>query len=252
MALIFVDRSQAKRHLQGARSAAVGIQTTCALIELSLIVAQGYGLTTSLAPVLFPLSVGIDLFLLTPLKVGRALYFETRVTEPQAARFSQLFHFYRTGYRRCIAWRFSVWCIRFGLTVLFCVPCAILLLVTRMAAQSGAPTVAVVSFLLSLCLLVLALLLTEVLLFRYIPSVYLLIHVRSARSAMRLSRRITKRTSGLWAQLFLNYAGYCFTFPLVFPFFYVSALFQTARAALTRQLILQNTAEIREHLLQPR
>ncbi len=227
----------------------VGVQVVSLLPEILLLLLQGWLLTSTLSPVLFPLTVGVDLLVLSPLKVGRALFFETRVTDPFSARFTQLFRFYGRGYCRCVAWRFSVWCKRLGWSVLLSVPSALLLWLARRIGQNGNAHVALLAFMIAISLLILAIMATELILTRYIPSVYLLIHVPTAAIALRLSRQLSKHTLAKWAQLYLDYAGWSLSFVIIIPIFYVSALFQTARAALVRQLISQNTSKIREHLL---
>ena len=199
-------------------------------------VAEGVCFYKSVKFPLFPLVLLADLFLLSPLKAGRAFFYETLVSDSSSAQVKSLFRFYRYGYFRSIGWRLRLWVLRTRMHILLCVPSASFLYISRVAEQNGSDTFAMISFALSLAFLVMAFMVAEIMLFRYIPAVYLLTQVTSSKHAFSLSKKLCKGCTGKWALLYLDYAGWCFSFPLLLPFFYVSPLFHTARAATAKRL----------------
>ncbi len=215
-----------------------------------MIVTEGICFFHFLAVPVFPLALLTDLLLLSPLKAGRALFYETLVTDGNQATIKLLFQFYRHGYVNCIGWRVHLWLQRIGWHMLFSVPSALFLYISRTAEQSGSETLALIAFVFSLVFLVIAFTVTEILLFRYIPAVYLLSKVVSLRHAFSLSKRISKGYTNNWTLLYLDYAGWSLSFLLLFPFLYVSPLFHTARAATVKQLFSEISPQNHQQVLQ--
>ncbi len=199
---------------------------------------------------IFPLGLLADLLILSPLKAGRALFYEALVTDGDEATIKLLFRFYGRGYARSVGWRVGLWFRRIGWHSLFSVPSALFLFISRAAEQSGSETLSMVAFVFSLVFLIIAFTVTEIFLFRYIPAVYLLSKVVSSRHAFLLSKRLSKGYINNWTLLYLDYAGWVFSFLLFFPFFYVSPLFHTARAATVKRLFSEISPQIHQQLLQ--
>ena len=51
----------------------------------------------------------IDLLVLSPLKIGRTLVYDTFIEDPDSISFKLLFRYYRFGYFKTIVWRFFRW-----------------------------------------------------------------------------------------------------------------------------------------------
>lgn len=246
----FTSRSQAATFLKGKWKTAILVQCLCIGAEILLIVTEGICLYCFPAIPIFPIGVLVDLLLLSPLKAGRALLYETVVSDGDKASTKLLFRFFSHGYTRSIGWRLELWLRRIGWHILFSVPSALFLFISRAAEQRGRETLAMIAFIFSLLFLVIAFLVTEILLFRYIPAVYLLSKVASSRHALLLSKRLSKGYTNNWTLLYLDYAGWSFSFLLLFPFFYVSPLFHTARAATVKRLFSEISPQIHQQLLQ--
>lgn len=252
MANTFTRRSKAATILQGQWKTAIFVQILCIGAETILIVAEGFCLYRFGEIPLFPFWLLADLLLLSPLKAGRALFYETVVTGDDKATIKQLLRFYAHGYSRCIEWRAGLWLRRMGLHIMLSIPAALFLFISRAIEQSGQETLAMIAFIFSLIFLVIGFTVTEILLFRYIPAVYLLTKVVSVPHAFSLSKRISKGLTTNWTLLYLDYAGWSFSFLLFFPFFYVSPLFHTARASTVRRLFSEISPQIHQQLLQRR
>lgn len=246
----FISRSQAAAYLRGKWKTAVLVQFLCIGAEILLIVVEGICFFRFAAVPVFPIGLLADLLLLSPLKAGRALFYETLVSDSNKATVKRLFWFYGHGYARSVGWRIQLWFRRIVWHIFFSVPAALFLYISRVAEQSGSETLAMIAFVFSLIFLVIAFTVTEILLFRYIPAVYLLSKVVSSQYAFSLSKRVSKGYTGKWTLLYLDYAGWSFSFFLLIPFFYVSPLFHTARAATVNRLFSEISPQIHQQLLQ--
>ena len=191
----------------------------------------------------------IILCLWTHLKPGKARFFETLVTDANTAAFSQLFSYFKAGYRQCLSLRIRLWCKRILLFTLCSLPAMLTLYVMQLATAAGEELIGGVLFLVSAFLTVIALVITEIRMFRYLPALYLLPYTEKAATALRVSRKLEGNTTDLWTRLYLDYAGWCFSFLLIFPFFYAAPLFHTARADTAYRLISHNAPRIQKLLL---
>ena len=245
----FVNRSQARTYLHGHWKTAVYVEMICLCAELLLVVAEGVGFYRFGTIPLLPFALLVDLFLFSPLKAGRALFYDTLVTDSNTANLKLVVRFFRHGYARSVAWRLKIWLWRAGLYILLTIPSAAFLYISRLAEQKDSATFAMIAFAFSLIFLASALIITEILLLCYIPAVYLLTQVKEAKRAMHLSKRLSKGSNETWIGLHLDYAGWCFSLIFLFPVFYVSPLFQTARAATVRKLFLRISPRIHEQHL---
>ncbi len=246
----FTNRSQASAYLRGQWKSAIFVQFLCISVEILLIITEGICFFRFATILTFPLGLLADLLLLSPLKAGRALFYEDLVTDNKEATIKLLFYFYRHGYARSIGWRMGLWLRRIGWHILFSMPSALFLFISRAAERNGSETVAMIAFVFSLVFLLIAFTITEILLFRYIPAVYLLRKVVSSQYAFSLSKRIPKGYINKWTLLYLDYAGWSFSLIFLFPFFFVSPLFHTARAATAKRLFSEISPQIYQQVLQ--
>lgn len=175
----------------------------------------------------------LDLICLSPLKVGQASFYYTLITDSDRATVTTVFDWYRSGYLRSIRWRLRIWAMRTGLYVVLNIPTTLLLYIGNITEQHGAFTVAAVALVFSLVFLLISLVITEMILVRYIPALYLLGRTRRAFS---LSKQISK--------------GYVNEFIWVYlRFFYIPPLLYTACAVTSHQQFLRFSVQNREHHL---
>ncbi len=127
-----------------------------------------------------------DLLLLSPLKTGRAFYFETRAADPTAARPALVLRYYRHGYTKAVGWRVLLWSCRTALYILLTGPALLLLTFT------GHPLTVACGML----WIVAAVVVAELMLLRLLPVPYLLSRVGTLAEAATLSLGITRRRSG--------------------------------------------------------
>ncbi len=160
-----------------------------------------------------------DLLLLSPLKAGRALFYNGIVKQKTVVRFSRLFYFFKTGYRRSVRWRLRLWLTRYGYWLLGLLPCSALLFWNRFLQSY--PVLSAISLLLAVVLGVFAVVFTEIRLLRYLAAVYLLPYTLPFKEVFTLSKTIFEKQLNRWVNFYLSY-GYLILFP---PVFY------TARAA---------------------
>lgn len=198
----------------------------------------------------------IDLLIISPLKAGRAFFFETLTADGDAARVSLLFRYYRHGYERTVGWRLLLWASRLIWGAVLCLPAFLLFAYSGVLAE-GAPTVqdrilSMALFGFGLLLLVTALIVVEIILFRLVPIPYLLSHPGGLRGALSLSRQMMHGRVSTLTLLYLDHAGWLLACLLVFPCVYTSVLFHTARAATIRQFLRQIRPENAANLLQRR
>lgn len=189
----------------------------------------------------------VDLLLVSPLKAGRAFFFETLTADSEAARLSLLWRYYRHGYGRTVGWRLLLWGCRAVGWALLSLP-AMVLFVYSGRLVVGVPTytdtlLSLTLFALGLLLLVMALAAVEVLLFRLAAVPYLLSHTGGLRGAVALSRRLMRGRIGTMTLVYLDYAGWLLACVAIVPWFYASSLFHTARAAAIRAFLRQIPAQ---------
>lgn len=247
MAVAFTTRSKASVYLKGIWIQSILAEGIVLLAEFLIIAAEGVCVYRFAYITFFPLFLLTDVLVLSPLKAGHAYFYKTAASDKSKTKASLLFHFYHHGYFRCIGWRLQLWIRRIALYIPLCLPSAFFIYIGKTVTSE---TIGMVAFAFSLIFLLIALVTTEILLFRYIPAVYLLTRVTSAKRAFLISKRLSKGNTGSWVQLHLDYAGWCFSLILLIPFFYISPLYQTARAATVKELFLGISAEICEQPLQ--
>ncbi len=248
--MTLLTRKRAASILRGHKRTAAAVQgiVLCAegiLWLLPLWLPGSAALNTVLVLVL-------DLLLVSPLKAGRAFFFETLTADSEAARLSLLWRYYRHGYGRTVGWRVLLWGCRAVGWSLFLIP-ALVLFVYSGRLVSGVPTytdtlLSLTLFGLGLLLAVTALAAVEVILLRLVAVPYLLSHTGGLRGAVALSRRLMQGRIGTMTLVYLDYAGWMLACVAVLPWFYASSLFHTARVAaihaFLRQIPAQNTRDV--------
>lgn len=226
---------------------AVAVEMISTLAELTLLGLQWYAADGWL-------HIGIlaaDLLLLSPLKAGHAFFYETQIYDAQAASLRRIFRFYRYGYGRSVFWRLQLWLRRLGWYALCGIPSAVLMIVSHRAQRNGDATLSLLSAVLSGAFLIIAFLITETVLLRYRAAVYLLTKGFSARAALSVSARISKKQTAVWARLYLRYAVFCPLFLLIIPYYCIAPHFQSECAAVADRLFCKNSPLICEqHLKQ--
>lgn len=254
MTVTFIGRATAKAYLHGRWRQAVTVQVLVFISELSLL------LTALWLPgpaVLATTTVLItDILMLSPLKAGRAFFFETLTADSDAATVSLAFRYYRHGYVKAVGWRLFVWGNRVFLSLLLYLPSLFLFAFSRVLGENH-PTQAellfsLVCFAFGVLLTVVTFVIIEILLFRLQPLPYLLSHTRTLRDAVSLSYRITKKRTGTITLLYLDHLGGAFASLFLLPWPYASSLFHTAKAATFRRFLSQIPTENATHVLQHR
>jgi len=78
---------------------------------------------------------------------------------------------------------------------------------------------------------------TEIYLLRLMPIPYLFAHTGTLRESISVSRRITHHRGNELVSLYLDHTIWLFFIPLIIPWFFISAIFQTARASAIRAFL---------------
>ncbi len=240
--------------LAGHWKDAVTVQFTVLFAEAALWTTAWWLPGSSIAVTICALL--IDLLMLSPLKGGRAFFFETLAADGDAATPRLLWRYYRHGYERTVAWRLLLWGQRALLGAVACLPAFLLFAYSGVLAE-GVPTrqdtvLSMALFACGLLCLVMGLAAVEILLFRLVPVPYLLSQPGGLREAVNASRRITHGRIGVMTMLYLDHAGWLLASITVFPWLYASVLFHTARAATVRRFLREIPPKNVSHHLQRR
>ncbi len=132
-----------------------------------------------------------DLLLLSPLKIGRALLYDTIVSDPSSVSLGLLFRYYRSRYFKTVLWRISLW-KRVSLTaLLISLPSFLVLLYQRYITDTGLQNTA--SFL-HVVLLVGGVVFLVCAILYHTPSAFLVIYTRNTRSIMYLQKKVFGNT----------------------------------------------------------
>ncbi len=241
-------------HLRGRWVIAVSVQIVVAAAGV-LLLSVAWWLPGS-DIVITALSLLLDLLLLSPLKVGRALFFETLAADGEAATIALMFRYYRFRYGQALGWRLFVWSQRVLWSAVLYLPSLFLFACSRtlgeVSVTQAETLLATVCFTFGVFLTVITVITVEIILLKLQPIPYLLAHTNGLRSAVRLSKRITKRRRGLLIFLYLDHLWLAAASLLILPWPYTSAVFQTAKAATVRRFLTQIPQENASHVLQRR
>lgn len=198
------------------------------------------------SPSLIPLVIlfgilALDLLLISPLKAGRILFYETLTADKESARLSLLFRYYQHGYFKAVWWRTRLWIVRAVWIRLLLLPSS--LLFTGIEALSRCWIIPLQGiFTLILTVIGVALLLggwitAEILLLKNVPVPYLLSKTRSVGDAFRTAHRATKHCTNTLVTVYARYVLWIPSFLLVIPYFWITPLFQVSRALTVRKQI---------------
>ncbi len=248
----YVTRQDTKNLLKGNQAQAILIQAILLVSECTVFGVQAvllYKLSNPVAALL--LGGTLDLLLLSPLKAGRARYYQNLIPPQQSAQLSDLVFFFQYRYERTIFWRIRVWVTRILWSAVFCLPSAVVFTVCRLAEIRGLSTVATIAFILAIILFVFALILTEIRMFRYISVVFCLSEC-SVRKAFQEGVKCSKKFYGQWTLFHLEYAASALVFWLAIPYFFATPIFHAARAATSLKLLRKNSTDIGEQHLKRR
>lgn len=134
----------------------------------------------------------LDLVFLSPLKAGRALFYDTLVFDRKSTNFRLFFRYYRYGYRKTVCWRFLLWTRIAAWGIFFSVlPCALGLFRNQIPEENALLATAVnllFYFVFTICLTLLILIMIS-----YSPTSFLLLYADSANKAFKLKRLIFHR-----------------------------------------------------------
>ncbi len=196
----------------------------------------------------------VDWLLFSPLKAGRALFFETLVADSEAATIPLLFRYYRHGYEKTIGWRAYLWGERLLWSTFGCAPTLFLFsygkwrlthALTR-DEQFASQAVIVLSVLLTAGIL----LAVEIHLLRLSFVPYLLSYPNGLAGAITTSRRLSKGHLNALIQLHISYAAQLLACLLVLPWLGISVRFHIAKASALHRLLQGNPAKNSFHVLQ--
>lgn len=248
----YIQREEIRRLLQSHRKTAVTVEVFLVLVKLLgmflwvLIVGNA---TAWQNAVLCVVLLWLDLLLISPLKAGKALFYRRIASDDRSVGFSLLFYYFNHRYRKCISWRLSIWLKRYGYWLLAFLPCSALLFWYRYLQNY--PALSAASLFLGIALGILALLLVEVRLLRYMPSIYWLSCPLSLKRTLALSVTLSAHRLNRLVGFYASYSWWVLLLPFIVPYFYISPLFQTARAAtvnkMTQEILNQPLQHWKNH-----
>lgn len=246
--MTFTSKAEARRLLRGHWKPAVSVQLTVPFAEAAVFSTVWWLPGDTVAVTVWALLA--DLLLLSPIKAGRAFFFETLVADGDAAQWRLLFRYCRHGYGRTVTWRLLLWCERLLLIGALSPPALVLFVFSKRLESET--LLSLTLFWLGLLLLVSALIAAEILLFRRAIVPYFLSYPGGLRGAREAARVCLQKRHGTLLRLYLDYAFPMLFTPLILPWVYASVLFQTARASTVREFLRQKPSENGAHLLQRR
>ena len=161
-------------------------RTVLTVAELLLLIAEVILIFVSFHLHIIPV-LAIDLLLLSPLKVGRALLYNTVASDPQATSLRLLFRYFRFRYFKTVWWRLRIWLRMGGMTVYLSLST---ILIAWCRQQSNDPVIMRVTT----CLLFLFLSVSVVILILaanyYLPSSVWCIYSRKSRDFFRSYKHV--------------------------------------------------------------
>lgn len=250
----FVTKAEARHLVHGHWKTAIAVQVSALIAEIAVLSTVWW--LPGRRGIVAIWALLADLLIISPIKAGRAFFFETLVADAEAAQWRLLFRYCRYGYGRTVLWRLLLWGERFFWIGVLSPPALILFTFSERLAL-GAPSeretlFSMVLFGLGLMLLVAAIIAAEVILFRRAIIPYFLSYPGGLRGARETAQHCLKGRHSTLLWLYLDYAFAMLFTPLIVPWVYASVLFQTARAATVRKFLRQKPSENGAHLLQRR
>ena len=248
---MFVKKAAARRGLQGHWHEAMAVQGIVLVAELILLSAIWW--MPRARPAAAVCVFVFDLLLLSPLKAGKTVYFD-ELAQGKRVSSKTLVRFYTYHYEQTVGWRAVVWVNRLLWSALLYLPALVVFACSDMVFQTQ-PTqqnavLSMALFGLGVVLVMIAAVSVEVILFRFAAVPYLLADHRSLRKAFAVSKQAMKGQMSEFLLFHLDHAyGWVLCFA-VFPWFYTSVVFQTAKAATIRRFLKENSAKNTPYRLQ--
>ena len=180
----------------------------------------------------------LDLLILSPLKVGRALWYDTACTDPTGASLALFFRFFRFQYFKTILWRLQLWSRMLCWTVVYAFSLFLVRYVKTFFEAYG--TALVLCDLVGHLLYVIA---PIYLLYRYCyyrSACRLLLYTPTVREAFRQSKRLFEQSPELLIDPCLKLIKRLPLFLLFFPIAYVVSSFNLQQAKNVRCFLLGN------------
>ncbi|MBO5928852.1 MAG: hypothetical protein J6Q42_02415 [Clostridia bacterium] len=244
----YIRREEIHRLLQSHRKTAVAVESFLVLVKLLgifLWVSIVGNATIWQNAVLCVVLLWLDLLLISPLKAGKARFYYRIAKGDDTVSFSLLFYYFNHRYRKCISWRLSIWLKRYGYWLLAFLPCSALLFWYRYLQNN--PALSSAALFLGIVLGVLALLLVEIRLLRYMPAIYWLSCPLSLKRTLSVSVTLSAHRLNHLVGFYASYGWWVLFLPFIVPYFYISPLFQTARAATVDKMILEFLKQPLQH-----
>ncbi len=236
--VLYIVQNEAKNLLHGQWKKAITAELFTIVCELTPAIVQLYifsRFNTREALLWCGLFLFTDWLLLSPLKAGKSLFYKHIATKTSPAPFALLFHYFRKGYGRAVLWRTRLWATRYGYWFLFLLPCSALLFWYNYLGNR--PVLSLAALVLAIILGVFALLITEICMLRLLPTVYFLPYNIKLKRVFALAKFATVKQMNRWVMFHISYLGWFASLAFFIPFFYVSPLFQTARAATADKIV---------------
>lgn len=214
--ILYIHPKQARKLLSGHWKSALSVEgfiLLCQALPFFLWILLVNTVTTEQSVIGCVVLLWADLLLLSPLKAGRALFYNGIAKQEKAVGFSRLFFFFKTGYRRAVRWRLRLWLTRYGYWLLALLPCSALLFWNRFLQSY--PVLSAISLLLAVVLGVFAVVFTEIRLLRYLAAVYFLPYSLPFKGIFELSKTIFAKQLNRWVNFYLAY-GHLLLLPPVF------------------------------------
>lgn len=237
---VYIRQNEARNLLRGQWKKAIAAELLTVVLELTPAVVQLFIFTrfnARKALIWCGLLLLADCLFLSPIKAGKALFYKHIATEESPAPFALLFRYFRNGYGRAVMWRIRLWLTRYWYWFVFSLPYTALLFWYDYLESYPVPSFT--ALVLSVILGVFALVFTEIRMLRFLPTVYLLPHNIKMNRVFALSKFSTAKRLNGWVMFHISYIGWCAALILLIPYFYVSPIFQTARAATVDKMMLE-------------
>ena len=210
--------------------------TVLALIEIAAEVAL-IAVGADGSPTMAAMVLAIDLLLLSPLKVGRALWYDTACAEPQKIGFSLFFWYYRHRYFRAVYWRVQLWGRMLFRAVVYAWPITALNAVS--AVYSGNETVVFWCGMFQRLLLFFAVMMIVLCFIRYRTAAVFLLYVTHVDDAFWYSSKFFKRKQELAWQPYVQLWKQIPLFLLIVPLFHGCFTFHCQTAQNIRTFVTE-------------
>ena len=241
---MYVKHALIRHLLQGHLREAMAVQGIVLFAELILVSALWW--MPRARPAAAVCVLLFDVLLLSPLKAGRAAYFY-ELTERGTTSSATLWQFYTHRYEQSVTWRLLTWSKRFVWSIVFYAPAVAVFVCSKLISDTASSqrevVLAMLLFGIGLILVLFGAMTVEILLFQLAAVPYLLTRYHSLREATAVSKRCMKGRSSEFALFYIDHAYGCLLSIFLFPWFYTSVIFQTAKATAIRKFLAENSGK---------